>query len=78
MRDLTLGHELVQVSGQTVGEVIAALEVAYPGIQDRLCEGQHLRPAIAVTIDERIARLGLRAPVGEHSELRFLLAVAGG
>jgi molybdopterin converting factor small subunit len=78
LRDLTHGQELVQASGRTVGEVIAALEDAYPGIQSRLCEGQRMRPAIAVSVDERIARLGLRAPVGEQSELRFVLTVAGG
>ena len=78
MRDLTRGQELVDAPGRTVGEVIAALDGAYPGIQQRLCEGERLRPGIAVAIDERIVRLGLRAPVGEFSELRFLPAVAGG
>ena len=78
MRDLTGGKERVSVPGETVGHVIAALDDAYPGIRDRLCKGDRLDPAVAVSVDGRIARLGLLEPVEERSEIHFLPAMAGG
>ena len=78
MRDLTGGQERVSVPGRTIGQVIAALNEAYPGVRDRLCEGDRLDPAVVVSVDGKIARLGLLAPVREQSEVRFLPAIAGG
>ena len=64
--------------GTTVGEVIAALDEAFPGIKGRLCVGEQLDPALAVFVDGRIARLGLLAPVESNSAIHFLPAIAGG
>ena len=78
LRDLTGGREQVSVPGVTVGQVVAALDDAYPGIKARLCEGDRLVPTIVATVDGRSARLGLMAPVEERSEVHFLPAIAGG
>jgi len=78
MRGLTGGQESVEVLGQTVGQVIAALERAYPGLQARLCEGDRLNPTIVAHVDGKVARLGLSETVEEHSEIHFLPAIAGG
>ena len=78
MRDLTGGQARVSVPGGTVGQVIAALDKVYPGIKDRLCEGDRLDPIVTVSVDGRVARLGLYEPVGEQSEVLLLPAVAGG
>ncbi len=78
VRDLTAGQAQVNVPGKTVGDVIAALDAVYPGIQDRLCKGDRLDPAITVSVDGRVTQLGLLEPVGEQSEVIFLPAVAGG
>jgi molybdopterin synthase sulfur carrier subunit len=78
MRDLTGGQERVRVPGKTVGQVLAALEEAHPGVKGRLCEGERLAPTIMVSVDGKIARLGLLEPVREQSEIRFLPAIAGG
>jgi molybdopterin synthase sulfur carrier subunit len=78
MRDLTDGREQISAPGKTVGEVIAALDEAFPGIKSRLCTGDRLDPALAVFIDGGIARLGLLAPVKDRSEIDFLPAIAGG
>ena len=78
MRDLTGGLEKVSVPGTTVGQVIAALDGAYPGIKARVCEGDRLAPTVAVAVDGSIARLGLLAPTGQQSEIQFLPAIAGG
>ncbi|MBN1584358.1 MAG: MoaD/ThiS family protein [Anaerolineae bacterium] len=78
MRTLSGGRENVSVPGQTVGEVIEALDTVCPGIKDRLCHEERIDPAIAVWIDGRIAPLGLIEAVAEQSEILFLPAVAGG
>ena len=78
MRDLTTGQQRVSIPGGTVGEVIEALDAAYPGMKARLCEGEQLDPGIAVSVDGRVAPLGLLAPVDEQSEVHFLPAVSGG
>jgi molybdopterin synthase sulfur carrier subunit len=78
LRDLTNGQETVTVSGANVRQVIEALNQAYPGIKDRLCDGPALLPGIAVAVDTQLARFGLLQRVGEHSEVHFLPAVSGG
>lgn len=78
LRDLTGDQETVAVAGQTVGEVIDALDERFPGIRDRLCRGAGLRPGLAVAVDTQIARNGLSQPVAETSEVHFLPALAGG
>jgi molybdopterin converting factor small subunit len=78
LRDLTGCREVLQIPGNTVGEVIDQLDHSYPGIRLKLCEGNVLRPGLAVAVDTQISRLGLLQPVGENSEVHFLPAVSGG
>jgi sulfur-carrier protein len=78
LRDLVGGQERASVPGGTVAEALDALEAAYPGIKARLLEEEHLMPGMLVTVDGKRARRGLGEPVGEQSQVRFLLAVAGG
>ena len=78
LRDLAGRQDKVNVSGSNVGEVMEALDGAYPGIKDRLCLAGQLRPGIAVAVDNQIARLGLGQPVSETSEIQILPAISGG
>jgi molybdopterin synthase sulfur carrier subunit len=78
LQDLTGRQQTVTVAGSTVGEIIDNLELNYPGIKARLCDGQGLRRGIAVAIDTQVARLGLSEPVGEQSEVHFVPAISGG
>ena len=78
LRDLTAGNERVVVPGSTVGEIIHALDQAYPGVAECLCDAGTLRSAIAVVVDNQIARKGLDEPVAEKSEVHFLPAISGG
>ena len=78
LRHLTHDQESVTVAGATVREVIAAMEVRYPGIQARLCQGDAIRPGLAAVIDGQVARGGLDEAVAENSEVHFIPAIAGG
>ena len=80
MRDLTGGKEIIQVEGADMRQLIANLEMDYPGFRKRLLEEgtQRIKPNIAVMIDGRNARRLLIDKVNEHSEIHFLPAISGG
>jgi molybdopterin synthase sulfur carrier subunit len=78
LRELTGGQEQIQVPGRTVREVIDQLDRLFPGIRQRLCDANGLRPGIAVAVDTQIAQSGLQQAVAENSEVHFLPAVSGG
>lgn len=78
LRNFTDGEERLNVAGNTVAEVIEELARRFPEIRSRLCQGTELRPGIAVAVDGAVARLGMREPVAENSEVHFLPAVGGG
>jgi molybdopterin synthase sulfur carrier subunit len=78
MRDLTNGQDTVTASGSTVRQVVDDLDRQFPGLKDRLCDGNGLRPGIAVAVGTQVATLGLRQPVTEDSEVHFLPAISGG
>jgi molybdopterin converting factor small subunit len=78
LRDLTGGKGQVTVSGETVRQVIGNLDNIYPGVQNRLCEGDQLRPNISVVVDGRVSTQRMRHQLGENSEVHFLPAISGG
>ena len=78
LRSLSGGAERVVVPGATLRQVIAALDVAHPGIGDRLCVGDGISPGLAVSIDGAFTNRGLLAKIGPQSEIHFLPAIGGG
>ena len=66
------------VEGKTVREVIDNLDKKFPGIKDRLCENDRIRPNIAVAVNSEIVATGLRKQVDPDSEVHFIPAVSGG
>jgi molybdopterin converting factor small subunit len=65
------------VTGQSVGELLAALDAAVPGIRDRLVEaGPRLRPHINVFVDGSPADLA--TPVRPEATVHVIPAVSGG
>lgn len=78
MRELSGGNATVEVQGATVRQVIESLDMAYPGIKERLCAGDRLRPGLAVAVDGTIAAEGMRRKLSPQSEVRFLPGISGG
>jgi molybdopterin synthase sulfur carrier subunit len=78
LRELTGGQKSVCVPGKTVGEALDALEVLYPGVKERLMDGDKLRPDISVAVDSVVSRQRLRQRLEESSEVHFLPAISGG
>jgi molybdopterin synthase sulfur carrier subunit len=77
-RDLTEGTEIAKVEGGTVGELIANLEVLFPGIAARLTDDGRIRPYISVAINGVITHRGLHQKLREPSEVHFVPALGGG
>jgi len=78
LRELAHGQDTLTVPGKTVGQVVEALEQSYPGIKARLCDGDSLRPGLALVVDTEVSRQGLRHPLTDRSEVHFLPQVSGG
>jgi molybdopterin synthase sulfur carrier subunit len=78
LRTLTGGADRVEATGTSVRRVIDDLERQYPGIRDRLCDGNELRSGLAVAVDGTISSLGLMQKVQDTSEVHFLPALGGG
>jgi molybdopterin converting factor small subunit len=65
------------VPGQSVGELLVALDAAVPGMRERLVEaGPRLRPHINVFVDGSPA--DLTTPVGGGATVHVIPAVSGG
>ena len=78
LRSLTAGHKQVSVPGATVGQVIDALDVQFPGMKARLVSGDRLMPGIAIAVDGTTGTLGLLETVQDTSEIQILPAIGGG
>jgi molybdopterin converting factor small subunit len=78
LRELTGDRSTVEAAGATVREVIEDLERRWPGIRDRLTDGDRLRSNLAVAIDGEVSPLGLRETVEPSSEVHFVAAIKGG
>ena len=79
MQKLTGGREQVEVTGETVRQIIDELEAAFPGFRARLVTAEdRVRPDVAVAVDGEISTEGMRKKVGPTSEVHFLPAMAGG
>lgn len=77
LRHLTAAQQ-VEVPGEKVRDLVAALDERYPGIAARLTEDGELRRGLVVTVDGVVSRQGLRQRVKPDSEVHFLPAIGGG
>lgn len=78
LRNLTNGQKSLSVEGNTVQRVIENLEDQYPGIKERLCDGDRLRPSISVIVDGYTSTMKLRHQLHESSEVHFVISISGG
>ena len=78
MRKLTNGEANIPLPGATVREVIDNLENRYPGMKERLCEGDRLKPGIAIYINGLLTRGSMLEHVDADAEIHFLPAIGGG
>ena len=77
-RDLTDGVEVVKISAETIGELIANLDAQFPGLAARLTDNGRIRPYLSVAINGTITHRGLHQKLREPSEIHFVPALGGG
>lgn len=81
LRSFTGGVAEVAVDGATLGEALASLEAAHPGIDERLRdESGELRRFVNVFVRDEDVRFldGLATPVADDDTVSIIPAVAGG
>jgi molybdopterin synthase sulfur carrier subunit len=78
LRDAVGGLEQFEVAGATVRQIVRALEARFPGVAERLCEGDGLRPGLTVAVNGTVSSLGMLQKVPDGGEVHFLPAVGGG
>lgn len=81
LRKLTEGREEVAAAGATVGEVIANLDQAYPGIKARICDDSGaVRKFVNIFANDEDIRFlkNLDTPLKESDEVSIVPAIAGG
>ena len=81
LRRLTDGQDKVDVEGDSLGDVIDAINEQYPGIRERICDDQgQLRNFVNVYVNGEDVRFlqGLETPTSSGDEVSVVPAVAGG
>ncbi|MDQ6783978.1 MAG: MoaD/ThiS family protein [Actinomycetota bacterium] len=81
LRSLSGGEGSLRVEGSTVAEVLAAIDAAHPGFNDRLFdESGKLRRFVNVFVNDEDIRFlgGTDASVAEGTTVSIVPAVAGG
>ena len=78
LQPLTDGVKMLDCDAANLRQVIEKLEQSFPGIKDKLVEGDRIRPNLAVAVDGEVARMGLLEKVTETSEVHFVPAIGGG
>ena len=81
IRRVTNGEDKVTVSGDTLKQIIEAMEEQYPGIKASLCDDKgDLRSFVNIYINGEDVRFlsGIDSPVNSGDEVSIIPAVAGG
>lgn len=80
LRSYTGGERTVAATGTTLAQIVDSLEASYPGIADRLVEGDALRRFVNVYLNDEDVRFldGLATEVADDDTVTILPAVAGG
>jgi molybdopterin converting factor small subunit len=81
LRSLVGGGNEVSIEGETVGEILKALDAAHPGFGERIFDDTgRLRRFVNVFLAEEDIRFldGLDTPVPSGATLSIVPAVAGG
>jgi molybdopterin synthase sulfur carrier subunit len=81
LRKLTNGSDEVTAAGKNVAEIIEDLERAYPGLKERICEGDgKLRRFVNIYLNDEDIRFknNMETELKENDELSIIPAIAGG
>jgi molybdopterin converting factor small subunit len=72
LRSLAGGEETVEVEAATIGQMLRALEVKHPGLED------YLEDNVSVSVDGRVIATDLTHPLSAESEIYLMQRLRGG
>lgn len=81
LRRLTSGQSKLTVEGNNVGSLLRAVDAQYPGIAEKVFDGDgNVKRFINVFLNDNEIRTlqGLDTPVGENDRVSIVPAMAGG
>ena len=78
LRKYANGVEQIDMSADTLGELIDKLEAAYPGMKHHLVVDGALKPGLAAVVGHTATRRGLLQKLENDVEVHFITAIAGG
>jgi molybdopterin synthase sulfur carrier subunit len=81
LRKLTNDLEVVSAAGANVGELIANLDKAFPGLRERICDEQGaVRRFVNIFVSDEDIRFlqELATPLKDTDEVSIVPAIAGG
>lgn len=78
LRKYANGADQVDISADTLGELIGKLEAAYPGMKRHLIVDGALKPGLAAVIGHTATRRGLLQKLEDDVEVHFITAISGG
>lgn len=81
LRKLTGENEVVSVEGSTIAEIITALNAAYPGLTERICDEEgNIRRFVNVFVNDEDIRFleEKNTAVKDGDEISIVPAIAGG
>ena len=81
LRKLTNDLEVVSAAGANVGELIANLDLAFPGLRERICDEQgNVRRFVNIFVSDEDIRFlqELATPLKDTDEVSIVPAIAGG
>ncbi len=80
LRKFTGGLSTVEVDGNTVVEILSDLDIKYPGIREKLYDGQDIKRFINIYLnDEDIRQLGGKETlVNNGDKVSIIPAISGG
>lgn len=80
LRTYTNGEKTVSAQGATLAELVADLDLKYPGLRDRVVDDTGLRRFVNVYLNDEDVRFldGLSTSLRDGDSVTILPAVAGG
>ena len=81
LRKMTNDQEVVPTEGATIGDVLANLNAAHPGLIERICDDQgNVRRFVNIFVNDEDIRFQQEkaTPLKDGDEISIVPAIAGG
>ena len=78
LRPLVGGAERLDAPGGTLAEVFRNLDGSWPLLRERIFDGDHVQPGVALAVNGEIDSYPLHEPLAANAEVAIIPAVGGG